>query len=146
LHGAAPAPFGAIKRPLPCSPLELQFPQGRIAAAVAATESDRERGLMGVRRLPAGVGMLFVFDGDGVHEFWMKATLVPLDMVFVDSGGAVTSVAERVPATRPRTPDARIARRRGFGRYVIELGAGAAARLGLRPGARISIPAIPATP
>jgi uncharacterized membrane protein (UPF0127 family) len=94
---------------------------------------------MGVRRIPRGAGMLFAFaDGARGRIFWMKGTRVPLDIVFLDGSGRVTSVAARVPAT-PRTPDAEVARRFGIGAYVIELGAGDAARAGLVPGVRIAL-------
>ena len=79
------------------------------------------------------------------HEFWMKDTLISLDMVFVENDGTVSSVAAAVPASRPGAADATIARRTGTGRYVIELAAGAARRAGLRPGVRLVLPKLHAT-
>jgi uncharacterized protein len=109
------------------------------------TQARRERGLMGVRAVPSGEGMLFAFaDGDGQHQFWMKDTLVPLDMIFVRSDGMVMAIAEKVSATKAGTPDDRIARRNGEGRYVIELASGEAERAGLDVGMRLAIPEIAA--
>jgi uncharacterized membrane protein (UPF0127 family) len=111
--------------------------------AVQDTDARRERGLMGVRAVPAGEGMLFAFaDGDRQHQIWMKDTLVPLDMIFVRSDGMVMATAEKVPATKLGTPDDRVARRNGEGRYVIELAAGEAERAGLDVGIRLAIPEI----
>ncbi len=91
--------------------------------------------------------MLFVFPepGDQRRDFWMKDTIAPLDMVFVRADGTVSSVAARVPATKPGTPDDRIARRNGIGRFVIELAAGGAAAAGLKPGSRLTCRRCPPT-
>jgi uncharacterized protein len=128
-----------------CSVLVLPAPKTTLRLAVQDTQARRERGLMGVRAVPAGEGMLFAFaDGDGQHQFWMKDTLVPLDMIFVRSDGVVMAIAEKVPATKAGTPDDRIARRNGEGRYVIELASGEAERAGLDVGMRLAIPEIAA--
>jgi uncharacterized membrane protein (UPF0127 family) len=134
--------------PLPvaaCRPLEVETPRGAMRLAVVTDDASRERGLMFVREVPRHEGMLFVFaGGDQPLNFWMKDTITPLDMVFVDETGRVTSIAADVPSTTPSTPDDQLPRRHGTGAYVIELGAGDAARLGLAPGVRLRIPAIPA--
>ena len=128
-----------------CSTLVLSTPKTTLRLAVADTDPRREHGLMGVRSVPPHEGMLFSFpDGDAGHEFWMKDTVTPLDMIFVRSDGTVTVVAAHVPATKPGTPDDRIERRRGTGKYVIELAAGGAAKAGLDEGVRLTIPDVPA--
>ena len=129
-----------------CRALAVQAPRTALRLAVADTDPRREHGLMGVRTVPAGEGMLFVFPepGDQRRDFWMKDTIAPLDMVFVRADGTVSSVAARVPATKPGTPDDRVARRNGIGRFVIELAAGGAAAAGLKPGSRLELPALPA--
>ena len=123
-----------------CPAFTLEAPRVTLRLAVAADESSRERGLMGVRHIPPNEGMLFVFpDVAGAHhEFWMKDTLVPLDMIFVEDDGTVSSVFANVPATKPGTSDAKIARRAGTGRFVIELAAGGARRAGIVVGTRLS--------
>jgi len=131
--------------PLPplasCRPVEVLSGQTVLRLALASNEAQRERGLMNVRAVPRRQGMIFVFpDGDQTREFWMKDTITPLDMLFVDSSGTVTGVAANVPATKRGTPDEKIARRRGIAQYVIELGAGDASALGLAAGSRLSIP------
>ncbi len=145
---AAPMPWCA-HIPLPatsapaCRPLLVRAPQGTLRLAVAATEQQRERGLMNVAFVPPAQGMIFVFPGgDEDRGFWMKDTITPLDMVFVTAGGTITAVAVNVPATPPHTPDEKVARRSGLAHYVIELGAGQAGLLGLIPGATLVIPAV----
>jgi hypothetical protein len=151
LSAQTPAPpHWCTRIPLPfeqgasCDPVVVRAPGGTMRLAVATNEAQRERGLMNVQYVPPNQGMIFVFpDGDTVRGFWMKDTITPLDMVFVRSDGTITSVAARVPATKPNTPDDKVARRSGLGHYVIELGSGQAGALQLLPGSRIVIPPIP---
>lgn len=128
----------------PLKTVHVSAPKATLVLRVASTFDARAYGLMCVRSLPANGGMLFVFSGgDRPQSFWMKDTLVPLDMVFVAKGGRVTSVASHVPATTVETPDERIPRREGVGSYVIELAAGEAARAGITAGTHLVLPAIP---
>ncbi|HEY8313762.1 MAG TPA: DUF192 domain-containing protein [Candidatus Baltobacteraceae bacterium] len=113
----------------------LCVPRATLRVEIADTEPARERGLMDRTVLAPHTGMLFVFDADRQVEFWMKDTLVPLDMVFVGADGVVRSVAARVPSTTPATAESKIPRRDGTAKYVIELPAGEAAADGIRPGA-----------
>jgi len=95
--------------------------------AVANDDAMRELGLMCVTRLKPQHGMIFVFSDDKRWEFWMKNTLVPLDMVWVKADGTITTIAANVPASTRATPDDAVARRAGTGQYVIELRAREAA-------------------
>ena len=132
-------------RDLPCRPLDVRTSRTTLHLAVASDEPSREHGLMKVPFVPAGQGMLFAFPGgDQKRSFWMKNTIASLDMVFVNADGTVTTIAANVPATVPGTPDDQVARRDGMGRYVIELAAGEAARLGIDAGTRLSIPPVEA--
>lgn len=124
-------------------PVAVTGPVSTLRLWVVRDPGTRAFGLMCVRSLGPGTGMIFVFPGaDHREEFWMKDTLIPLDMVWVSRSGRVTGVAANVPATRVDTPDADIPRRAGQGSYVIELGAGDAARNGLAPGARLDLRAV----
>jgi len=118
--------------------ISLRAPAAQLRVQVAATEPQRERGLMGVRKLAPHAGMLFVFDNDAPIEFWMKDTLIPLDMVFIAKNGTVRSVFRNVPIVATDTPDALVPRRDGVAKYVLELPAGEAARDGLVPGVIIA--------
>ena len=120
-----------------------QAPHAFVLLEVARNEADRRRGLMGRTKLAPHHGMIFVSDADQDQYFWMKDTLIPLDMVFVDAGGKVTSIARNVPSTTPATADAAIPRRRGFGRFVVELPAGEAGADGLQAGLHLRLPPFP---
>lgn len=96
---------------------------------VAADELSRERGLMHVRELPAGRGMLFLFDSPQFAGFWMKDTYLPLDLAFIDASGVVVNI---VVEARPLSLDP-IRSIAPVG-SVLELAGGTAARIGLKPG------------
>jgi uncharacterized protein len=115
--------------------IAVHAPNATLTLQIAKTESERELGLMSVTKLPAHTGMVFVFDEDAPIEFWMKDTLVPLDMVFVAADGTVRSVAANVPVVPTDTADDKIPRRSGSAKFVIELPAGEAKLDGIVPGA-----------
>jgi uncharacterized protein len=119
-------------------------PRAALTLEVAQTEVQREYGLMNRRALPAHSGMIFVFDSDAPIAFWMKDTLVPLDMVFVASDGTVRRVFERVAVVSPALPDDRIPREAGVARYVIELPAGEASSDGITAGVKLDLHGVPA--
>lgn len=141
----ATAQCGDDQHPLACRAAVVVAPGTSLTVAVANSYPLREHGLMFRTSLPAHTGMLFVFrtESDPV-EFWMKNTLIPLDMVFVDRNGVVTTVASHVPATTPSTADKDIPRRSGRAKFVLELPAGEAASDGLKPGAHVRIPPVSA--
>lgn len=116
----------------------LRAPRAELRMQVAATYADRELGLMHYHYLPARTGMIFVFKKDDRVDFWMKNTLIPLDMVFVGGNGRVRSVAQSVPASTIETPEDKIARRSGRAKFVLELPAQEAERDGLVPGAYVA--------
>jgi len=111
----------------------------RLTLAVASDEPSRQLGLMCVLRLKPGAGMIFVFDRSDSWEFWMKNTLVPLDMLWLGKDGRITAIAANVPASTLTTPNEKVARRRGRGLYVVELRGGEAKRLGLKVGSKITV-------
>ena len=118
----------------------IHAPQANLRLEVAKNDPEREHGLMDRTSLPPHTGMLFVFDNDGPVTFWMKDTLIPLDMVFVAANGTVRSVAAAVQPAPKNAADATIPLEPGVGKYVIELPSGEAARDGIKPGTRLSIP------
>ena len=92
-----------------------------------ATDFDQQRrGLMFVRKLPQDTGMLFIYENEGTRSMWMKNTYIPLDMVFARGDGSVTNV---VTDTVPLTLDSHESTEPA--RFVLELNAGTARRLGI---------------
>jgi uncharacterized membrane protein (UPF0127 family) len=76
----------------------VTFPSGtKVSVEIADTEAARARGLMFRKTLAPDQGMLFLFEERGVHPFWMKNTLISLDIVWLDSRGAIVSIAHAVP-------------------------------------------------
>ena len=107
------------------------------AVEVADDAGERSRGLMFREALAPESGMLFVYDGPQSVAFWMKNTLIPLDMLFIGQDGRVRSVhADAVPGDE--TPI--------FGgddiQFVLEVPGGTAGRLGIAPGAELRHPAV----
>lgn len=132
LATAAPMPAPQLLRVV-----SLHAPAATLRVQVAQTEEQRERGLMAVRHLQPHTGMLFIFEQDAPVAFWMKDTLISLDMVFLSGDGVVRRVYTRVPVVSPKMADADIPLEQGTAKYVIELAAGEAARDGLRAGTRV---------
>jgi len=124
--------------------IELAAPKAQLSLEVARTEQQREDGLMDRTVLPPHTGMIFVFGDDGSQSFWMKDTLVPLDMVFVAADGTVRKVFARVPVLRSGLTDAQIPLESAAAKYVIELPAGEAAADGLAPGVKLDVAGVPA--
>ena len=112
----------------------IQTRGGRVDVSleVAATPETRSRGLMYRRELADGHGMLFVFDVDANHEFWMKNTLIPLDMIFITVDGLVAGVKKNT------TPMSTAGISVGTpSRYVLEVPGGWAERRGVAVGDRV---------
>lgn len=63
---------------------------------VAKTEKQREKGLSGRKKLDPNKGMIFVFDGSGKYVFWMKDTLIPLDIIWLDENFKVVDLREQI--------------------------------------------------
>jgi len=137
---ATPVPAVPAAQHLPA--VAVRAPAAVLTLQVAKTELQRELGLMGVTALPEHVGMLFVFPQDGPVAFWMKDTLIPLDMIFVGNDWKVRSVAARVPTVPATMPDENIPLQRGTAKYVIELSAGEASQDGIVPGVRLDAVAL----
>jgi uncharacterized membrane protein (UPF0127 family) len=107
----------------------------KFTVELATTPAQMEQGLMFRQSLAADAGMLFDYRAPAMASMWMKNTLIPLDMLFVDEHGRIINIHERavpgsldpIAATAPA-------------RVVIELNGGTAARLGIRPGDQVLFP------
>jgi uncharacterized membrane protein (UPF0127 family) len=116
----------------PLQPLTLVTAKGRYKLRVefAATERTREYGLMCRKAVAADRGMLFDFKAPMQNiAFWMRNTLIPLDIVYIRPDGTVLSIAKNVPPLDETPVPAG-----GTIRGVLELGAGRADQIGLSPG------------
>lgn len=99
---------------------------------VALSDQDLRRGLQGRNSLKEDAGMLFIFPRPGLYNFWMKDTLISLDIIWLDENQTVIFIAENLPRCfkdpcpvyGPQSPS----------RYVLEVNAGYAKKTGLRIG------------
>jgi uncharacterized membrane protein (UPF0127 family) len=99
---------------------------------VARTAAQQERGLMHRRALGANEGMLFPFDPPRPASFWMRNTLIPLDLIFIRPDGSIARIATGVPESEAQIMvDAPLT-------AVLEIPGGRAAQLGIAPGDRVS--------
>jgi len=122
------------------SGVALQSPDGtriEIAVEFARTPEEQERGLMFRTELASGSGMLFVFGVDMPLSFWMKHTLIPLDVLYFDSEGAFVSVSTMQPCVTSECPSYPSA---APAMYALEVPAGWAAEQGVGVGWTLELP------
>ena len=116
-----------------------EFPRAKLTAgmfvidaAVAANDADREQGLMYRTKLAPNEGMLFVFNENAVHCFWMKNTLIPLSIAFIQRGRHRSPISTKCRPRRPTTTA-----RRNNGVYALEMSKGWFTSKGIKPGMKI---------
>jgi uncharacterized membrane protein (UPF0127 family) len=116
--------------------IKVFLPSGKpVTAELAVSDKERARGLMFREKILADQGMLFVFETEDLHSFWMKNTLIALDMLWLDSEKRIIHIAADVPPCKadpcpsfgPDVP----------ARYVLELQGGRAAADGIKVGDRL---------
>ena len=118
----------------------------RYVVEIADDDAERTRGLMFRDELPTGHGMLFIHDREEPQSYWMKNTRLALDILYFDAQRRLVTQHRDVPPCGlgdgcPPYPSAAAAR------YVLEVNAGEAARLGLKDGAVMDFgPGIPPAP
>ncbi|HEX3861683.1 MAG TPA: DUF192 domain-containing protein [Stellaceae bacterium] len=134
---AAVSPAVAQIEQFPTAPLSIVTAAGpqKFTVEVATTPGQMEQGLMFRQSLAPNAGMIFDFKVPSPAMMWMKNTLIPLDMLFVDAKGSIVNIAERtVPGSLDTIAAAAPVR------AVIELNGGTASRLGIKPGDRVVFP------
>jgi uncharacterized membrane protein (UPF0127 family) len=86
------------------SRIPLYLKDKEIWAEVAITPGERTQGLMGRKHLDRDAGMLFIFENEGYHAFWMKNTLIPLSIAFIDKEGRIVKITHMKPLTLKSHP------------------------------------------
>ena len=117
--------------------LRGKWGSARFTVEIADTPESRKTGLMHRRSLAPQKGMLFVFESPGEVAFWMKNTLIPLDILFFDDAGVLASLrADTVPLSTDLISG-------GHGiKTVLEINAGTADRYGIDIGTEMRHPAL----
>src|SRR5262249_1562655 len=113
----------------------------KFSIELATSEAQMEQGLMFRHYLAPDAGMLFDFKKPIAAEMWMKNTLIPLDMLFLDASGKIVDLHERAV---PYSLD--VIASRAPARFVVELNGGTVAKLGIRVGDRVTSPYFAAAP
>ncbi|MBD3310309.1 DUF192 domain-containing protein [Candidatus Woesearchaeota archaeon] len=104
-----------------CNRAAVEINGREISAEIADTPEERNRGLMFRKELCDNCGMLFVFEEESRHAFWMKDTQIPLDMVHIDSEKNVVDVLRAEPCKSDQCPHYIPA---SASRYVLEVSQG----------------------
>jgi uncharacterized membrane protein (UPF0127 family) len=115
--------------------LSIATPKGvrSFNVEIADTPKSREIGMMWRMQVPRGTGMLFDFKKSAPATFWMENTLVSLDLIFIRENGTIANIAANsAPLSRALIPSD------GPILAVLEIGAGEAMRLGIKPGQKVS--------
>lgn len=117
--------------------LRGDFGEVRFTVDLARTPQERAQGLMFVESMPASRGMLFIYEMPKPVAFWMKNTLIPLDIIYADATGTVLNVqANAIPGDLTGLPSA------GAAQYVLEINGGMSAMLKIGPGTQMRHPSI----
>ncbi|HWZ85821.1 MAG TPA: DUF192 domain-containing protein [Thermoanaerobaculia bacterium] len=123
---SAPAPTPTAATAAPAGP-RAEMPSGAVyRLELARTPEEQALGLMYRESLPDRTGMLFLFDDAQPHHFWMKNTMIPLDMIWMDESGRVVYVSANTPPCKAE-PCATYGPE-GPARQVLEIAGGLAAK------------------
>ncbi len=117
-------------KPLPVGTIVVDTDHGphSFRVELATDEPSQERGLMFRKALAPDAGMLFDFHRPQMETFWMKNTVLPLDIIFIRADGSISSIApDAVPYSTTSVPSAEPVR------AVLEINGGRAAALGIEP-------------
>lgn len=113
--------------------LQLSAGMHLIQAEVAATEAQREQGLMYREKMAANAGMVFVFDNPSTQCMWMKNTPLPLSVAFIDASGKIINIEDM----QPHTLDSHCSTKTVPVRYALEMHLGWFKQKNIKPGMSI---------
>ena len=105
---------------------------------LAVTPEERQRGLSNRESLPDDAGMLFIFEEERTLSFWMRETLIPLDILFINREGRIVDIQTMRPEPAASTSGLTTYRSVKPAMYALEVNAGTAVKLGLTPGMEVS--------
>jgi uncharacterized membrane protein (UPF0127 family) len=137
--GAAPSPPAGRSTPTPAATVpgpRVEMPSGAVySVELARVPEEQAQGLMFRESLPDRTGMLFLFPENAPHHFWMKNTMIPLDMIWMDEAGEVLFISADTPPCKADPcptygPD-------GPARTVLEIAGGMARKEGVTVGAKL---------
>jgi len=120
------------KNPTNNSTINLNIKNEKFNLEVAQTLTQKSRGLSNRSSLCSNCGMIFVYQKEGTYPFWMKDTLIPLDIIWISSRGVVTDIVTANP--QPNTPITKLTLYQNTkpAQYIIELNANRSQEIGLK--------------
>ncbi|MFZ5669872.1 MAG: DUF192 domain-containing protein [Pseudomonadota bacterium] len=128
----APDPVPPAAASLETLTIETTRGPAAFRVEIADDEAERQRGLMFRDRLAPDAGMLFIWTRAAPRAFWMKNTLIPLDIIYIGADGRIVSIAAMTePFSEEPIPSD------GPALGVLEIAGGRAAQLGVKPGDRV---------
>jgi len=98
---------------------------------LAKTSAEKSEGLMFRESLEDNEAMLFIYDSDGKYNFWMKNTLIPLDIIWIDLEGKIVYIEHDA---QPCGDECKIIKPQKVARFVLEINGGLAEELGIKLG------------
>ena len=102
-----------------CRPIkQVCFSTTCFSVELAKTPAEQQQGLMNRKTLADNAGMLFIFNKEGNYPFWMKNTLIPLDIIWLDAKGKVVTIRSAEPCKVSDCPDYNPS---GNAKYVLEI-------------------------
>jgi len=116
------------------NPRTIYIRDSRIQARLAVSEAEKQRGLMFEDGLEENEGMLFIYEKEGSHSFWMKNMRFPLDIIWIGGDKRIVDIRENVPPCRE---ECNTFAPSGPARYVLEVEAGFVKKRGLKVGDRL---------
>jgi len=114
---------------------QVCFKDNCFKVELAKTDEERMQGLMFRKSLEKNRGMLFIFPGEGIYSFWMKDTLIPLDIIWINQNKEVVFISENTQPCKEDpcpliSPDKKA-------KYVLEINSGISKEIGLKVGDRL---------
>ncbi|MDC7224014.1 MAG: DUF192 domain-containing protein [Spirochaetales bacterium] len=107
-----------------------------ITVELARSLDERQTGLMYREEMAQDHGMLFVFEEEAVRSFWMKNTLIPLSIAYIDKEGVILDILDMEPLDTTSVPSS------GPAMYALEVNQGMFREWGVRPGYRVVLPEV----
>ncbi|MGI5841564.1 MAG: DUF192 domain-containing protein [Patescibacteria group bacterium] len=131
--------FFFFKKTSPPGTVNLEIKNKSYSLEIAKTLTQKSQGLSNRDSLCNNCGMIFVYDKESIYPFWMKDTLIPLDMIWVDRQGRVVTIHTAKPQTNTPITQLKVYKNEIPAQYIIELNANEAQKIGLEIGDTINI-------
>lgn len=132
--------FLFIKKSPPPGIVTIDIKNHQFDLEIAKSLSEKSRGLSSRTSLCGNCGMIFVYSNESYYPFWMKDTLIPLDMIWLDKNGRIVTIHTAHPQLDTPPTQLKAYRNSDPAQFIIELNAGKSEEIGLNVGDTILLP------